>query len=603
MDDKLLRLAKKINALENELKELSQVKNVKGLLYINSELDKYKKFTNEVIGVYEDFINKAQKEMTNEIKLISKQGKELSDKEIRNKEEVNKKIAKIKEDVAIIYKGINNSINNIQKDILQQINKQGEKIDTNNKLNSKEISEIKKENRSLNIAINKLKDMLNELELQKGEAGKSAYEIACELGFKGTKEEWIKSLHGKDGKEIELRGMRSFSDAPKDNKIYGRKNKKWVEVTGGGGGGSSDYPDLNNKPSINNVELVGNKSLNDLGIQPKGNYALESDIPTKTSNLTNDSGFITEYTETDPTVPNHVKNISQANITSWNNKSNFSGSYNDLSNKPSIPDELKDLSDDSTHRLVTDTEKNKLNKISGYYGTCATGASTAAKVVECENFVLEEGAVIYVKFTNAQTYNGTATLNVNGTGAKDIARVGTTKTTRYYWSAGEVVGFVYDGTNYVMMERGTASTTYYGLTKLSSSATSTSEALALTPKALNSFAQGVVADYPVYSTAGTYEVGDRVRYSYAIYECITAITIAEAWTAEHWTAVKTLQEQIDDVTDLIPDVRGKEDKSNKVTSLSSNSTDTQYPSAKCVYDMIGDVESILIRLTTGGGVS
>ena len=34
-------------------------------------------------------------------------------------------------------------------------------------------------------------------------------------------------------------------------------------------------------------------------------------------------------------------------------------------------------------------------------------------------------------------------------------------------------------------------------------------------------------------------------------------------------------------------------KSNKVTSLSSTSTDNEYPSAKCVYDIIGDVESLL----------
>lgn len=33
--------------------------------------------------------------------------------------------------------------------------------------------------------------------------------------------------------------------------------------------------------------------------------------------------------------------------------------------------------------------------------------------------------------------------------------------------------------------------------------------------------------------------------------------------------------------------------SNKVTSLSNTSTDTEYPSAKCVYDIIGDVESLL----------
>ena len=41
---------------------------------------------------------------------------------------------------------------------------------------------------------------------------------------------------------------------------------------------------------------------------------------------------------------------------------------------------------------------------------------------------------------------------------------------------------------------------------------------------------------------------------------------------------------------------GAEVTTNKVTSLSSSSTDTQYPSAKCVYDIIGDVESALAAL-------
>jgi len=64
-----------------------------------------------------------------------------------------------------------------------------------------------------------------------------------------------------------------------------------INITGGSGG-TSDYEDLDNKPSINNIELSGNKSLNDLGIQPSGNYALESDIPTKISDLTDDSDFL-----------------------------------------------------------------------------------------------------------------------------------------------------------------------------------------------------------------------------------------------------------------------------------------------------------------------
>lgn len=36
--------------------------------------------------------------------------------------------------------------------------------------------------------------------------------------------------------------------------------------------------------------------------------------------------------------------------------------------------------------------------------------------------------------------------------------------------------------------------------------------------------------------------------------------------------------------------------SDLVTSLSSSSTNSQYPSAKCVYDIIGDVETLLAAI-------
>ena len=55
------------------------------------------------------------------------------------------------------------------------------------------------------------------------------------------------------------------------------------ELSATGGGGTGDYDDLENQPSINNITLVGNKSLSDLGI------AAESDIPTDLSDLTDDA--------------------------------------------------------------------------------------------------------------------------------------------------------------------------------------------------------------------------------------------------------------------------------------------------------------------------
>ena len=48
-------------------------------------------------------------------------------------------------------------------------------------------------------------------------------------------------------------------------------------------------------------------------------------------------GATAVQTETDPTVPSCVKGITQTDITNWNNKSDFSGSYNDLTDTPTIP--------------------------------------------------------------------------------------------------------------------------------------------------------------------------------------------------------------------------------------------------------------------------
>ena len=153
----------------------------------------------------------------------------------------------------------------------------------------------------------------------------------------------------------------------------------------------NDYEDLRNKPSIEGVELVGDVSLNDLhgytqsqidtklsnkadvsDIPSLDGYATEtwvenkhyltehqslseyytkgqtnnllnakantSDVPKKTSQLTNDSGFISSYTETDPVfTASAAHGIKASDISNWNGKSDFSGNYNDLTNKPTIP--------------------------------------------------------------------------------------------------------------------------------------------------------------------------------------------------------------------------------------------------------------------------
>ena len=61
-------------------------------------------------------------------------------------------------------------------------------------------------------------------------------------------------------------------------------------------------------------------------------------IPTDTLDLTNGAGYITGYTETDPVfTASAAHGISSSDISNWNGKSDFSGSYNDLTDKPTIP--------------------------------------------------------------------------------------------------------------------------------------------------------------------------------------------------------------------------------------------------------------------------
>jgi hypothetical protein len=117
------------------------------------------------------------------------------------------------------------------------------------------------------------------------------------------------------------------------------------------------------------------------------------------------------------------------------------------------------------------------------YATCSTAAATAAKVAACTDFKLKTGSVVLVKFT---TYNTAAspTLNVNDTGAKAMVVYGTTAIQTYAWKAGQAVLFVYDGTSWVAVVQSWATTTYYGITKLTSSTSSTSTTLAATASAV-----------------------------------------------------------------------------------------------------------------------
>lgn len=79
------------------------------------------------------------------------------------------------------------------------------------------------------------------------------------------------------------------------------------------------------------------------------------------------------------------------------------------------------------------------------YGTCATTANTANKIVELTDFdQLINGVTVYVKFTYTNTADN-PTLNINSTGSKYIYKYSTNQLSGpICWEAGSVISFTYD---------------------------------------------------------------------------------------------------------------------------------------------------------------
>ena len=155
----------------------------------------------------------------------------------------------------------------------------------------------------------------------------------------------------------------------------------------------------------------------------------------------------------------------------------FTGSYTDLSNKPTSMQNPNSLtltmngSSSSYNGSATASKSwyaptsagtpgyNLISNGSGApvwqqppYAVCNTNGSTVAKTVSISNFRLVVGARVSVKFSNKTST--TPKLNVSSTGAKEIKLVqtnGTYVSVNSYnsWSAGEIVELIYDGTYWV----------------------------------------------------------------------------------------------------------------------------------------------------------
>ena len=98
-----------------------------------------------------------------------------------------------------------------------------------------------------------------------------------------------------------------------------------------------NYDDSNIRSQLNDIENEIDE-LRDGNIEiDLTNYVTKSELSTKADK--------TElHSHTNKTV---LDGISSAKVTEWNNKSTFSGNYNDLTNKPTIPTKTSQLTNDS----------------------------------------------------------------------------------------------------------------------------------------------------------------------------------------------------------------------------------------------------------------
>jgi len=91
-----------------------------------------------------------------------------------------------------------------------------------------------------------------------------------------------------------------------------------------------------------------------------------------------------------------------------------------------------------------------------------------------------------------------------------------------------------------------------------------------------------------YRTSAAQDVIDNAKYS----KPATGIPSTDMTSAVQESLAKA-----DTALQSHQDISGKENTSNKVTSLSSASTDTEYPSAKCVYDELEGKQATALTST------
>ena len=167
------------------------------------------------------------------------------------------------------------------------------------------------------------------LEIQDEIIGKMGLGVDYYKGEKG--EQGIPGKDGKDGSDQVYVG----ADEPTDERVklwidtdatHSSKTVSWDEIENKPNladvATSGDYNDLSNKPTIPSIDGLASEAY----VNEKVAAIVIPEVPTKVSELENDKGYLTEH----QSLAEYAKTADLAQVAK-------TGSYNDLSNKPTIP--------------------------------------------------------------------------------------------------------------------------------------------------------------------------------------------------------------------------------------------------------------------------
>lgn len=290
-----------------------------------------------------------------------------------------------------------------------------------------------------------------------------------------------------------------------------------ISATGGGGGGTGDYNDLSNKPKINNVILSGNKTTSQLG------------LPTKTSDLLNDSGFITAavanltfyYKKSETYTQEEINSLISA-ISTLTLEVVAELPDHDISTTTIylVPKDVPGTEDIYDEYIYVSNSWEKIGStaadLSNYYTKAQADTLLAGKVdkeagkgLSTNDFTTAEKNKLAGIAAGAEV-NVQADWNQTNVDADD------------YIKNKPSIG-VYTAGNGIDITNGQISVNNQVLNQITETAANLGQA-------------------PTYDSTASYNIGDVCSYDGYSYKCNTAITGGEAWDSSHWDATDAYNE-------------------------------------------------------------